>query len=78
MKLKINKQWKEIPFTLATIRFPIIPGIIICTSQAEPQEDDGFLYSKGEEKIYSVEKIWVKIPSYSSENEIEINIQNFI
>lgn len=78
MKMQVTKQWKEIPYKIMTIKFPIIPGIIVCSSQTEPKSDDGILNTKGEDKYYSDQKLWVKIPDYSSATSIEVNVQNFI
>lgn len=78
MKFEITKAWKELPYTICTIVVPSIPGIIVCSSDAQPTAEDGIRYSGQVVPFYSEQKLWVKIPNSQKQDSTVVTIENFI
>lgn len=78
MDFTVTKTWKELPYKIVTIIAPSIPGVRVCASENMPNAETGILYSGKEVSRYSEQKLWIKLPDYSSADTLTIEIQNFM
>lgn len=78
MRFEITKQWKELPYKLCTVVIPSIPGIMICSSDIQPLNEEGIRYSGQVVPFYSEQKLWVKIPDTQKQDSTVVTIENFI
>lgn len=76
--MRVTKEWQEIEFKMCTLVIPITPGVRIKASETKPTGEAGILFSGRVEPFYSGQKLWAKLPSYASQESIEMTVENFI
>ena len=77
MKLIVTKEWEKLDVKMCTLRIGD-DYIRITTSDSKPVGEVGFSYKDVDKSLYSEKDIWVKLPSGSNKESIEVGMELFI